>query len=394
MGVPTRVAIAGGSLGGLTAGLCLRDLGLDVTIYERSPAELEQRGAGIGFLPASYRYLVERARLALDEISIATTNIRYLSRAGAVVHDVPHAYRFSSWNTVYRRLLACFGPTRYELGREVTGFVDDGSQLTVQLGDAEHVSADLLVCADGVGSRFRRELLPEVRPRYAGYVAWRGMVAEVELEPDLVGALGDAITYFVYANSHILVYPIPGADGSVEPGRRLMNFVWYRNYLADDDLHDVLTDADAVRHENSLPPGAARPEHVAEVHATATARLPPQLAAVVCAVERPFLQVIVDVEVPRMAFGRTCLIGDAAWAVRPHAAAGTAKAAADGWALAAALAEHDDVPTALKAWEPGQLALGRQLLERTRRIGSHSQVDCDWRPGDPELIFGLEGPGR
>ena len=33
-----------------------------------------------------------------------------------------------------------------------------------------------------------------------------------------------------------------------------------------------------------------------------------------------------------MAFGRICLIGDAAFAVRPHAAAGTAKAAADGWA--------------------------------------------------------------
>ena len=49
----TRVAIVGGSLGGLTVGLLLRDLGLDVTIYERSPAELQQRGAGIGFLPAS-----------------------------------------------------------------------------------------------------------------------------------------------------------------------------------------------------------------------------------------------------------------------------------------------------------------------------------------------------
>jgi NADPH-dependent 2,4-dienoyl-CoA reductase/sulfur reductase-like enzyme len=33
-----RVAIAGGSLGGLTAALLLRDLELDVTVYERSPA--------------------------------------------------------------------------------------------------------------------------------------------------------------------------------------------------------------------------------------------------------------------------------------------------------------------------------------------------------------------
>ncbi len=391
---PTRVAIAGGSLGGLTTALCLRDLGLDVTIFERSPAELEQRGAGIGFLPASYRYLVERAGLALDEISTATSRIRYLSRTGDVVHDEPHQYRFSSWNTVYRRLLACFGRERYLLGREVSDFTQDARGVAVQLADGEQVDADLLVCADGVGSRFRRRLLPEVEPVYAGYVGWRGMVPETDLEPELVDLLGDAITYFVYANSHILVYPIPGADGSIEVGRRLVNFVWYRNYLAGGDLADVLTDAEGVNREISVPPGAVRPEHVAELRATAAARLPAPLAALIGAVERPFLQVIVDVEVTRMAFGRVCLVGDAAWVARPHAAAGTAKAAADGWALAEALQAHADVPVALAAWEVGQLELGRQLVERTRRIGTHSQVDGDWRPGDPELIFGLRGPGR
>jgi 2,6-dihydroxypyridine 3-monooxygenase len=130
------------------------------------------------------------------------------------------------------------------------------------------------------------------------------------------------------------------------------------------------------------------------MRAAATARLPEVIAAVVGAVERPFLQVIYDVEVPRMAFGRVCLIGDAAWVARPHAAAGTAKAAADGWALARAIEAHDDVPSALAAWEIEQLALGRQLLDRTRRIGARSQFDGTWTPGDPELIFGLRAPGH
>jgi 2,6-dihydroxypyridine 3-monooxygenase len=389
-----RVAIAGGSLGGLTTALCLRDVGLDVTVYERSPAELEERGAGIGFLPASYRYLVECAGLALDEISIATKRIRYLSRDGGLVHDEAHAYCFSSWNTVYRQLLGCFGRERYLLGHEVSGFVQGEDGVTVQLADGGRERVDLLVCADGVGSRFRRELLPEVQPEYAGYVAWRGMAPEATLDRCIVDEIGDAITYFVYANSHILVYPIPGADGSVERGRRLMNFVWYRNYLKGGDLDSVLTDSSGTRRDLSLPPGSVCSEHVAELRSTATARLPRLLAAVVHAVEAPFLQVIYDVAVPRMAFGRVCLVGDAAWAVRPHAAAGTAKAAADAWALAEAVGASDDVPSALAAWEPGQLELGRQLLERTRRIGAHSQFDCDWRPGDPELIFGLRGPGE
>ena len=94
----------------------------------------------------------------------------------------------------------------------------------------------------------------------------------------------------------------------------------------------------------------------------AQARLPAPLAHVVGSVAQPFLQVIYDMEVSRMAFGRVCLIGDAAFVVRPHAAAGTAKAAADAWALADAVEPDGDVPSALARWEPGQLALGARLL--------------------------------
>jgi 2,6-dihydroxypyridine 3-monooxygenase len=105
--------------------------------------------------------------------------------------------------------------------------------------------------------------------------------------------------------------------------------------------------------------------------------------------------VIYDLEVPRMAFGRVCLIGDAAFAVRPHAAAGTAKAADDGWALADELtAFAGDVPAALVAWESRQLEVGRALLARTREIGDSSQLTGSFRPGDPRLIFGLHEPGH
>ena len=138
----------------------------------------------------------------------------------------------------------------------------------------------------------------------------------------------------MYANSHILVYPIPGRDGSVAPGERLINIVWYRNYLAGDDLDDLLLDGYGIRREVSVPPGSLRPEHIAEARAVAAARLPGPIAEVVLAVDDLFVQVVFDLEVPRMAFGRACLLGDAAFVVRPHAAAGTAKAADDAWTLA------------------------------------------------------------
>jgi 2,6-dihydroxypyridine 3-monooxygenase len=388
------VAIAGGSLGGLTAGLLLRDLGLDVTIYERSNVELEQRGAGIGFLPDSSRYLSERMGVDLDTISTTTDRIRYLDRRGVVTHDQAHQYRLSSWNTIYRQLLQAFGRDRYLLGREVVDRHESSEGVTVTFGDGAVEHVNLLVCADGIGSSFRSRLMPDAVRQYAGYIAWRGMAREDSLSPATVAALGDALTYFVYANSHILVYPIPGLDGSVQPGQRLMNFVWYRNYLDGDDLADVLTDNTGTQRDVSLPPGAARREHVAELRSVAAARLPSLINEVVQAVSDPFLQVVFDVEVTRMAFGRTCLVGDAGFVARPHAAAGTAKAAANAWALAEALGAHDDVTTALAAWEPGQLALGRQLVERTRRLGHRSQVSCTWDPLDGDVLFRLrdEGP--
>jgi 2,6-dihydroxypyridine 3-monooxygenase len=388
------VGVVGGSLGGLTTACLLRDDGHDVTVYERASRELEERGAGIGFLEPTYRYLVDRAGIDLDRISIATDHVRYLARDGSVSADLEHRYLFSSWNTVYRALLGHFGTERYRLDHELVDFEVGPDEVRARFANGTEVGCELLVAADGIGSTIRSRLQPTARSVYAGYVAWRGMVPESRLPPEVVERLADAITYHVYANSHILVYPIPDAAGSIEPGQRLLNFVWYRNYLEGGDLADLLTDRCGSVRELSVPPGEVAPHHVAEVRATAAARLPGALAAVVLATDKPFLQTVYDIEVERMAFDRICLLGDAAFAVRPHAAAGTAKAADDAWTLARALAAEGDVGAALRRWEPSQLALGHSLLERTRSIGHRSQVANSWVPGDPELTFGLYEPGR
>jgi 2,6-dihydroxypyridine 3-monooxygenase len=394
-----RIVVMGGSIGGLTTALLLHDLGHDVVVLERSPTELVAGGAGIGLLEATSRYLVERRGVDLDSISVATRWRRHLARDGSVLHEEPEPYRFSSWGTVYRSLLACFPPDRYRLGAAVTGFDQDADGVTVRVADRTPERADLLVCADGVSSAARARLLPDVRPQYSGYVAWRGMVPEADLSADVAAALDDAVTYYAYANSHVIAYPLPGPDDATARGRRLVNLVWFRNYLLSGDLADLLTGSDGVAHPVSLPPGLVRSEHVAEARAVAAARLPAVLSSVVHALDSPFLQAVTDVDPARMVFGRVVLLGDAAFAVRPHAAAGTAKACDDAWALADALAplgsgSDADLESALAHWERGRLALGRLLLARTRRIGRRAQVDSDVDPSDPELVFGLHGPGR
>jgi 2,6-dihydroxypyridine 3-monooxygenase len=379
----------GGSLGGLTAALVLRDAGCDVEVYERSKAPLEGRGAGIVLNPATVRYFTENDALDIDEISTSTRWVRYMDREGGTASEHPFSYRFTSYNALYRGLLACFDEDRYHLGEEVVGFNQDADGVTVRFASGRSERCQLLVCADGIHSTGRRLLLPDVTPAYAGYVGWRGMAEEAELTPETFAALREAITYHVIPNGHTLVYPIPGADGSLKPGRRFSNWLWYRNVAEGPELEDLMTDREGNLHEVSLGPGAVREHHIEELRGAATSMLTPPISEVLLKTDAPFVQVVFDIEAPRLAFGRVCLIGDAAFTLRPHAAAGTAKAAEDAWKLGEAVRKMDgDVVAALKEWELGQLELGRRVLSRTRDAGRRSQFEGTWRIGDP-LPFGL-----
>ena len=390
-----HVGVIGGSIGGLTAALVLRDLGCEVDVFERSGTALQARGAGIGLHPMTTRYFDESSELDAAMVEIELPWLQFLSASGERIHRERMNYRFSSWNTIYRGLARCFGELRYHLGSEVTGFRQDGRGVTVSLTGGATRKLDMLVCADGISSSARARLLPDARARYAGYVAWRATLPESELTAASFEALRDSITYALLPSGHVLVYPIPDLDGALEPGRRLANLVWYHNYEEGDALDDLMTDRFGGRQTLSLPPGSVRPEHVAWTREFADAHMAPAIAEVLHRTPEPFVQVIYDIDVGRMAFGRIALIGDAAFAVRPHAAAGTAKACADAWALRDALRDAGGDPVAaLACWEPGQLALGRQLLERTRDMGDRSQFHRNWVPGDPSLRLGLYGPGR
>jgi 2,6-dihydroxypyridine 3-monooxygenase len=388
-----RVVVAGGSIGGLTAAHVLGDAGCDVVVLERSAEPLTGRGAGIVLHPATVRWWGEHDVRPLDELSAKMTRLRYLDAEGAIADEQTCRYRVSSFDALYRDLAERLDASRHRLGHAVAGFEVDDDGVTVALEGGRRQRADLLVCADGIQSPARRRLLPRVRPEYAGYVAWRGTVVEHDLTQRTLDALLGAITYHLMPRSHFLTYPIPGPDGSVEPGRRLTNWLWYRNVAAGDALDDLMTDRAGVRRPVSLAPGSVRREHVRALRDDARRELPPPLHELLAGTPEPFLQVVFDIEVPRMAFGRACLIGDAAFALRPHAAVGSAKAAEDAWTLGAAIrAAGFDVVEALRRWEPGQLELGRGALARTRRAGERAQHTGEWRVGEP-LPWGLYETG-
>jgi 2-polyprenyl-6-methoxyphenol hydroxylase-like FAD-dependent oxidoreductase len=79
-----------------------------------------------------------------------------------------------------------------------------------------------------------------------------------------------------------------------------------------------------------------------------------------------------------MVFGRTVLVGEAAFVLRPHTAAAAAKAAADGMVLGEALRDGDDNFTeSLQRFEAPQMEMGLNLRNYGIRAGNQSQFPRD-----------------
>jgi 2,6-dihydroxypyridine 3-monooxygenase len=290
--------------------------------------------------------------------------------------------------------LSDFGDARYHLGEFCSGFSQDAEQVELRFATDRVEHADLVVFADGITSTARRRLFPTLDREYSGYVGWRGTLREDLARDETRALLADALTYSVAPSTHAIMYTIPGMNGELEVGKRLLNYVWYRNVADGPELHELTTDVRGFEAPVSLHPGTVQQRYVDEMKEAALAQLAPAVAEVIVASEEPYLQVVLDTRIPGMAEGRIAVIGDAAFAARPHAAAGSAKAAADAWALYEHLGAHGGITEALKMWEPGQLELGNRLVDRVSAMGARSQFTNTWIPGDPDLRFGLYGPGK
>jgi len=385
-----QAVVVGGSIGGLTTALLLRDLGWDVDVFERSTRD-DARGGGIVLQPDTTRWFTERSTQALESLTTSTNVVQYLGIDNDVAHREYVQWSYSSWATLHSALLRDFGTERHRWGHRAVAVVQDASTATVEFENGNFAAGDLVVFADGVNSVGRHYVSPNTPIRYSGYIGWRGLVPERLLSRETRAVLADSMTYAVVPDSHIVMYPVPGPikDGGTE---RVMNFVWYRNVAAGRQLDEFVGGAsDGVL---SLQADQVPHVEVGRMRSDAARDLPPAAAEVVLRCVAPYVQVVSDIRAAQIVRGRVAILGDAACAARPHAAAGTAKAAADAWSLARAIEETDgDLDRALRAWEPMQLALGAQLESRVQAMGERSQFDNSWRPGDPELRFGLYGPG-
>ena len=365
-----RALIIGGSLGGLFAAHLLRGAGWNASVFERNEEELTGRGVGLGTHPQLIAIL-RSAGIAFDEtMGIRVPKVVCLDRAGKIIVEQSMARTMSGWPRLYQALREALPAQDYRFGKRLYRVEQGDTGVTALFADGTRERGDLLVGADGVRLTVREQFLPRAQPIYAGYVAWRAVLDEAQVPPEIHREIFELYTFCLPEGEQLLGYPVPGRDNDTTAGRRGYNIVWYRP-TDPVALAHMCTDASGHCHAGAIPPPLIRQGVIARVKGEAKALLAPQIAEIFLRSE-PFFQPIFDLESPALVFGRVVLTGDAAFVARPHVGAGATKAAIDAAILADCLRKSGGDPQrALARFESAQLPFGRDLVALARQQGAY-----------------------
>ena len=364
-----RALVIGGSVGGLFAANLMRSIGWDADVFERNPEELTGRGAGISTHPQLHD-VTRRLGVPFDDsMGIHIDTVIFLDHDGRAYDRRPTVRLMSSWGRVFRSLRDLIPENRYHLDKNLVGIEQDGGGVTAIFADGTRERGDILIGADGGRSTVREQFLPDEKPSYAGYVAWRAMLDEREVPRAIHAELFEQYVYCLPPGELFLGYPVPGRNNETEPGKRAYNIVWYRP-TTPERLADLCIDATGRSHGASIPPPLIRPDVVAWIRAQTRELVAPQMTEIFARDPRPFFQPIFDLDTSRIVFGRVALLGDAAFLMRPHPGAGTTKGAVDAATLADAIAAHG-VEKGLALYQRRQGAFGSGIVQQGRRDGSY-----------------------
>jgi 2-polyprenyl-6-methoxyphenol hydroxylase-like FAD-dependent oxidoreductase len=355
---PLRCVVVGGSLVGLSAGIALAGLGMDVTVFERSPARAIDGGGGLGVDVALLRQVtgIGEAPPVLHGIDRDTTAWHLLQGWLEV-----HAQRRP--NVTVRR------------GTQVTA-VHPGSDhqpASVVTQDGGEHRADVVTGADGARSTARAAVDPEhPDARYAGVLLWRCLVDEQAMPGAVALPRAGEPSRELYAGPYRLVtYLVPGAAGEVAVGHRRLNMVWYDPQQRDLLRDRGLLDGETIR--GSLAPGTLPGPIGERLGQFAAANWPsPWREALALALRNGtvFGTPIVHYEPKRLARGRALLAGDAAHAASPMVGGGFRQGLYDVGALAqvlTAIISPTEIPAALGRYQELRLGPAAQHVAASER---------------------------
>lgn len=347
-----RVAVIGAGMGGLAAAATLRQVGIDVAIYEQASSFM-RIGAGIQQGPNALK--VHR-RLGLEERLRAhsfrptltsykdaeTGNLRWEKVQGDYFekrYGAPHLLLHRA--DLHEALASTIPDDIINRGKKLTGLSQDPDGVDLTFADGTMARADAVIGADGVHSIVREWMLGADKPRFTGRVAYRTTFPAKLLN----GLEIDGCTKWMAADRHIVIYYINPEFSEVyfvtstpEPEFNV------ESWSSKGDMDELRRLYEGFH---------------------------PQVRAVLAACPEAHKWALVERDpLPRWTEGRVALLGDACHPMTPYLAQGAGTAIEDAAVLSRCLhgVRVDDIADALRSYEANRLA-------RTARIQSMSSTN-------------------
>ena len=345
--------LVGGGIAGLSAAIALSRIGVRCEVVELAETSL---GASLG--------LSGRAAEALDELGVydecyATgspwprnaTPAAIMDADGRLISPSPDRPDWPGSKTaigVYRPvLIQILAQEAEKLGVEIrkgltaTDIQDGDGAALVTFNTGEPRRYDLVVGADGIGSRTRSALFPDApKPAYAGQMSIRWMAPGPPIEPEgfYVGPVGRVGFYRLPGN---LVY-VPTVINAPE---------WVR--MTKEEIYALLR--------------RLLDSYTAPAILELKERLTPE-SDLIC---RPFEWLLLKEPWYR---GRTILIGDAAHATTAHMGMGGGMALEDSVVLARCIAAASALEEAFAAFMTRRLPRVRTVVETSVALSRLEQA--------------------
>lgn len=385
MAAKPRILIVGAGIGGLAAALALALRGFKVDIYEQAP-ELMELGAGVQISANGSRVLIALGlktamqrvvcEAALKEVRIWNTGQTWklfdlgkdsIDRFGA-------PYWFVHRGDMHRALLdgvRASPSVAVHTGKKCTGFVQDGSKVTITFAGGETATGDALIGADGVHSTVRHQLFEAGKPEFMGIICWRGLIKDEDLPEEMRRPVG---TNWVGPGGHVITYPLRRGE--------IMNWVGFGE--RDDWKVESWTEK-GTREECA--------KDFPNWH--------PLVNRLIEKLDQPFKWALVGrAPLAQWTKGRVSMVGDACHPMLPFLAQGANQALEDALVLARCFEAYDDVATALARYEAARLERTSKVVigsvESGRRFhnaalataeGAIAYVDREWQPDKVRMRY-------
>ena len=354
-----RLVVSGGGIGGLAAALACARGGWQVELLEQSPM-FGEVGAGIQLGPnvvkklrawgleetlrhvAAYPAQLEvRNALTTERLGVLPLGKMAENRYGAPYVTIAR----TDMHSLLLHAVQAQGGTRLHLDSRVMDISQDDAGVRVETVQDQVFEAPLLVGADGLWSRARKQVVDDGPPRVTGHLAFRAMLPQTDLPASL---RSQVVTAWMGPDFHAVHYP-------VRAGAWLnMVCIVHGKVAGDPQSWDHSANAHELRSRMALARGGLRDL----IYAIDHWRLWPLS-------DRPPMS-----SASQHSKGRIVLVGDAAHPMRPYLAQGAGMAIEDASVLAQCLDDESrPIPDSLAQFAATRWQRNARVQARAIRNG-------------------------